>query len=115
MHGRSRRLRRTTALRCADALSAACHRCRADAVSAFAFRRRASVEIRKLLEKALDPSVPDLPLRFVLNRYGPRDLIVPESAKALAKQDLPTPCEPRRPARRVRECCVQQSVRLEAP
>ena len=72
------------------------------------------VEIRKLLEKACIFLLDNQPVVFVLNRYGPRNLIAPESAKALAEQDLPTPCEPRRPARGVRECCVQQSVRMEA-
>jgi chromosome partitioning protein len=49
------------------------------------------VEIRKLLEKAWIFR-PDLSLRFVLIHRRPRNLIAPESAKALAEQDLPTPC-----------------------
>jgi hypothetical protein len=43
------------------------------------------VEIRKLLEKAWIFR-PYLPLRFVLIRRGPRNLIAPESAKALASK-----------------------------
>jgi chromosome partitioning protein len=50
-----------------------------------------SVEIRKLLEKAWIFR-PGLCPRFILNRCGPRALIVREKAEALAVSDPPTPC-----------------------
>ena len=52
---------------------------------------KAPVDIRKLLENVLSFGN-QLGASFVRNRYGPRALTVPKRAKALAKQDPPTPC-----------------------
>ncbi len=52
---------------------------------------KAPVDIRKLLENVLSFGN-QLRASFVRNRYGPRALTVPKRAKALAKQDPPTPC-----------------------
>jgi chromosome partitioning protein len=49
------------------------------------------VELQKLLKKARTFR-PDLHPRFYVNCYWSRTLIVLESAKSLAEQDLPTPC-----------------------
>jgi chromosome partitioning protein len=51
----------------------------------------ASVEIRKLLKKALSFGN-QLRTSFVLNRYRPRALIAPERAEVLAERDPSTPC-----------------------